>query len=82
MLERGDLGKPIMTHANRLGSMPAWTSWYARPALSGGAMLDLHIHDLDWLYYLFGKPKSVYAIGQQSATGSWQQVSDVARLRP
>jgi predicted dehydrogenase len=74
MLERGDLGRPIMTNANRLGSLPAWASWYARPDLSGGAIMDLHIHDLDWLYYLFGKPKSVYAIGGMSANGAWNQV--------
>jgi UDP-N-acetylglucosamine 3-dehydrogenase len=74
MLERGDLGRPIMANAHRLGSLPAWASWYAQPEQSGGAIMDLHIHDLDWLYYLFGKPSSVYAIGRMSANGSWNQV--------
>ncbi len=74
MIERGDLGAPIMAQAARLGSLPAWSSWYADPALSGGALLDLHIHDLDWLFYLFGMPKTVYAIGRQLENGAWNQI--------
>jgi predicted dehydrogenase len=74
LLDNGELGAPVMAQAARLGSLPAWSSWYADPALSGGALLDLHIHDLDWLYYLFGMPKTVYAIGRQSENGSWNQI--------
>jgi predicted dehydrogenase len=29
---------------------------------SGGALLDLHIHDSDFIQYLFGMPKSVLGI--------------------
>ena len=74
MLERGQLGAPIMAQAARLGSQPTWSSWFADPQLSGGALLDLHIHDLDWLYYLFGRPRSVYAVGVRSANGAWDHV--------
>ena len=35
-------------------------------------MLDLHVHDLDTLNWLFGKPKTVYARGQRSPeSGGW-----------
>ena len=74
LLDSGDLGAPVMAQAARLGSLPAWSSWYADPALSGGALLDLHIHDLDWLYYLFGMPKTVYAMGRKLESGAWNQI--------
>ena len=74
LLDSGDLGAPVMAQAARLGSLPAWSSWYADPALSGGALLDLHMHDLDWLYYLFGMPKTVYAIGRKLESGAWNQI--------
>ena len=34
-------------------------SWANDSEKSGGAALDLHIHDMDFLIYLLGKPKSV-----------------------
>jgi len=74
MLDEGKLGKPIMAFAARLGRQPTWTSWYGDPNLSGGAILDLHVHDLDWLYYLFGHPKTVYAVGVRVDSGAWNHV--------
>ena len=75
MLERGELGTPLVAKLARLGSLPAWGSWYHDPTLSGGALLDLHIHDLDWVYYLFGAPRNVYSVGVQSATGAWNDLT-------
>jgi len=48
----------------RLSSRPVfgWDKWYFDPKQSGGAALDLHIHDTDYIYYLLGKPKSVYSL--------------------
>jgi len=74
MIERGELGKLLAVHAGRLGRLAGWTTWYAKPELSGGALFDLHIHDLDWLYYLFGQPDSVYAMGVQAESGAWNHV--------
>ena len=31
--------------------------------VSGGALLDLHVHDVDEVNYFFGKPKAVQAVG-------------------
>jgi predicted dehydrogenase len=45
----------------RLGSMPG--AWFRDGALSGGALFDLHVHDADFIYHLFGRPKAVYARG-------------------
>ncbi|GAB4527145.1 MAG: hypothetical protein Kow0063_02160 [Anaerolineae bacterium] len=67
----GQLGQPISATASRLSSRPAWGDWFANPDWTGGAVLDLHIHDLDTLNWLFGTPRSVYARGRRGAPGGW-----------
>jgi predicted dehydrogenase len=48
----------------RLGSHPGWaSSFYADPRRSGGALFDLHVHDADFITWLFGMPRSVSAAG-------------------
>ncbi len=59
----------------RIGSFPAfaWNNWYGHEKLSGGAALDLHIHDTDYITYLLGQPKSVNTTGTKSKRG-WDHV--------
>lgn len=47
----------------RYSSFPAWGSrgWFADAARSGGAALDLHIHDADMILFLLGAPRAVSA---------------------
>jgi len=61
-------GKLITLTSIRLSSRPifGWDKWYFDPKQSGGAALDLHIHDTDYIYYLLGKPKSVYSLRKSS----------------
>lgn len=48
----------------RLGSMPAWSrSFYGDAAQSGGALMDLHIHDADFIRWCFGDPSAVVSTG-------------------
>jgi predicted dehydrogenase len=48
----------------RLGSIPPWGGgFYADLSRSGGAMLDLHIHDADFIHWCFGPPKAVVTRG-------------------
>ena len=35
-----------------------WEHWFLDSDKSGGAALDLHIHDVDYMLYVFGEPKS------------------------
>ena len=51
----------------RLGSMPE--GWFRDGHLSGGALFDLHVHDADFIYHLFGPPKAVYARGYSLEAG-------------
>ena len=45
---------------HRLSAMPAWGSAGVH---SGGALFDLHIHDTDFVNYLFGRPQGVSSTG-------------------
>lgn len=78
VVQRGELGRPLSAVAGRLGSAPDWSSWFADPALSGGAVLDLMIHDLDALNWLLGQPKTIYArgleAGEPAKPGLWNHV--------
>ncbi len=41
----------------------AWEDWFMNSNLSGGALLDLHLHDIDEVLYFFGKPQKVSSFG-------------------
>lgn len=60
----GDLGAVRSAQFERLGSRPTWSpEFYRDPARCGGAIFDLHVHDVDFIMHLFGAPESVSAIG-------------------
>jgi UDP-N-acetylglucosamine 3-dehydrogenase len=63
-VEQGAIGRPAAIRTRRGGPMPrAWNDWYGTFDLSGGCILDLIIHDFDWLRWTFGDVKRVYACG-------------------
>jgi predicted dehydrogenase len=41
----------------------SWQNWFMNSELSGGAILDLHLHDVDFVRQLMGMPKAVTAFG-------------------
>lgn len=75
LLREGVLGEIHMVSAKRLSQPPAWTGWHRDPRKSGGGLYDLHVHNLDYLYDLFGEVVSVYAMGWKSETGCWNHVT-------
>ncbi len=57
-------GKVQVASFRRLSPPPGWSiATYTNAKLSGGALLDLHIHDTDFVQFLFGRPKSVFSSG-------------------
>jgi predicted dehydrogenase len=44
----------------------AWNDWFSKEELCGGALLDLHLHDIDQIVALFGRPKSVTSTGSKA----------------
>lgn len=64
IIDSNKYGKILWATAQRRSSFPtSWENWYADEAKSGGAVLDLHIHDIDYLNYILGKPTKVVAQG-------------------
>ncbi len=53
-------GNVINAVFRRLSPRPTWTweNWDLEPARSGGAALDLHVHDTDYMLYAFGRPNN------------------------
>ena len=74
MYDNGDFGDVKMIYANRLAQQPNWALWHKDPNKSGGGLFDLHLHDIDAVYYMFGPVKRVYAVGWQSRTGCYNHV--------
>jgi predicted dehydrogenase len=62
-VERGPHGKVRSAVFRRLASPPGWSDFYRDEARSGGALFDLHVHDADFVRWLFGEPASVHATG-------------------
>jgi len=50
----------------RLGAKPAWSQdFYLDVRRSGGAVVDLHIHDADFVRFAFGEPAKVESRGSR-----------------
>jgi predicted dehydrogenase len=61
VLAAGELGRPLTASALRLSAPPDWNDWMRDPRLSGGALVDLAIHDFDILGALLGPARRVFA---------------------
>ncbi len=60
----GSLGSVKSATFQRLGSAPDWgTDFYGDTSRSGGALMDLHIHDTDFICWLFGGGGTVGGAG-------------------
>jgi len=56
----------------RLAAPPLWSwqSWLLDAQRSGGTIVDLHVHDVDFINFLLGPPRAVFAQGiAQGITG-------------
>jgi len=67
----GRFGRVLAASFDRLGAAPGWSqdSWFSDPTKSGGVTLDLHIHDVDFIQYLFGPPAAIHASGARFSNG-------------
>ncbi len=58
IIKSGELGKPLLAEFVRNGAVPS-KSWFLDKKLSGGAIYDLSVHDVDLMNMMFGMPNSV-----------------------
>ncbi|MBL8859205.1 MAG: Gfo/Idh/MocA family oxidoreductase [Planctomycetes bacterium] len=57
-------GRVTSAAFQRLGSRPTWgEGFYSDSSRSGGALFDLHVHDVDIVRSLFGDPDAVHSSG-------------------
>ena len=65
LLVKGSYGKIQAMHLKRVTSKPDWRE----PKENGGPAIDLHIHDVDFVQYLFGVPAAVTSSGYRDRKG-------------
>jgi len=59
----GSLGRIGVAHAKRIGGHPGdRRPWFAEDDKSGGVVIDLMIHDLDFFRWSLGEVRSVYGL--------------------
>ena len=73
IIDSEKFGKVLAATFQRLSLTPTW-SWdncFLDGKRSGGAMLDLHIHDSDYVQYVFGMPNEVFSRGVIGPSGDY-----------
>ena len=76
MIDEGQIGAIRFVTLRRLASPPTYSagSWLLDGTQSGGAILDLHVHDVDFAQYLLGLPDTIHARGVRGLTGGIDHV--------
>ena len=69
----GRYGKLLRYDARRLSACPK-NAWYNDHTQSGGAILDLHLHDTDFINSLLGMPDAVTSHGIVGPTGGYDDI--------
>jgi len=73
----GSFGAVHTAEFTRLSARPAWsTEFYGDYERSGGALFDLHIHDVDFLRWCFGDPSLVTSRGNRDDVRTVYRISD------
>ena len=76
----GEYGRVLDARFRRVASAPAWGhSHFLKGSESGGALLDLHIHDVDFIQHCFGTPDAVFAQGYSRVSGATDHVMALFR---
>jgi predicted dehydrogenase len=77
-IKEGRIGEVLLASGRRmislLASTPGADGWRRDPLRSGGAVLDMQIHDLDIFCWMLGEPESIFSRGVQSPDGAWNHV--------
>jgi len=68
LVQEGVVGQPALVRMARVAPFPRGSGgWHNQLGLSGGVVLDMGIHDLDWLLWTLGPAERVYARGLYSS---------------
>ncbi len=73
----GRYGRLCSVTFNRVGGCSFWSPWFLDETKSGGAVLDIMIHDFDMCRVLGGMPEKVTAVGSHDVLGKGSGVNYV-----
>ena len=73
-ISRATYGRVLSAHFRRFTSHPGGRFYFDGNA-SGGALLDLHVHDADFIQYCFGMPRAVFSRGYSAISGEIDNVT-------
>ena len=70
IVKSGEYGKVVRADFQRISCTPkwGWQNWFMDTEKSGGAALDLHVHDVDFINFAFGMPNSVTSVATNYVT--------------
>jgi predicted dehydrogenase len=75
--EEKTYGRILAARFRRVSEMPGWSKQdiYGGGGIDlGGALFDLHIHDTDFVNFLFGRPAAVFSSGVINSAGTIDHV--------
>jgi predicted dehydrogenase len=82
LIDDQTFGITLAARFRRVSEPPAWgRESYFQGQQSGGALLDLHIHDTDFVQYCFGRPLSVCSHGRSRFSGAIDHVVTQYRVK-
>ncbi|MBP7825472.1 MAG: Gfo/Idh/MocA family oxidoreductase [Verrucomicrobia bacterium] len=74
-IDRKTYGPVLAARFRRVSGPPGWSKAnYFKGGESGGALLDLHIHDTDFVQFCFGRPQAVFSRGLSRFSGAVDHV--------
>jgi predicted dehydrogenase len=81
VIDEGKYGPLRTVHLRRQASPPTYSleDWILNPELSGGAILDLHVHDVDYALHILGNPQSIFAEGYHRKGGGMDRIHSLWR---
>lgn len=73
----GEYGKVCRADFSRVSARTdwSWQNWLQDVTKSGGAALDMHVHDVDFISWAFGTPKSVTSFSTSLVTENESMVT-------
>ncbi len=76
-IDSGKYGKVCRAEFTRMSARVdwSWQNWLQDMEKSGGAALDMHVHDVDFINWAFGMPKSVTSFSTSLVTENESMVT-------
>ncbi|QHT63277.1 Gfo/Idh/MocA family oxidoreductase [Paenibacillus lycopersici] len=74
LIDNNTYGKVTSASFFRGGGTPTWGPWLMEAEKAGGALLDMHVHDVDAINWLFGLPEAVSCLASNLIPGSGYDV--------